>query len=171
MSFAFCSTLTWDPIVPSSQIWQCKNSTFVKIYTSSQIYFKLCAMLSSWSDAVCFDSSATVLFSTVTQGIVFVLYRVDVPWWRGLSLRASPLCSCPQSSFPVQFDGCFTSLCLLALQVLLCITYSSTFEINGDSILRIAEVSLAWRRYHWYAKGEQGASVNLLDVAVYFRSG
>ncbi|CAB1313249.1 unnamed protein product [Coregonus sp. 'balchen'] len=28
------------------------------------------------------------------------------------------------------------------MKVLLCITYSSTFEINGDSILRIAEVSL-----------------------------
>lgn len=32
-----------------------------------------------------------------------------------------------------------TCSCLL-LQVLLCITYSPNFDINGDSILRIAEV-------------------------------
>ena len=32
----------------------------------------------------------------------------------------------------------------LSPQVLLCITYTPTFQINGESILRIAEVQPAW---------------------------
>lgn len=174
MSFVFCSTLTWDLLVPSCQIWQCKNSTSVKRDSKYILLAKCilnCAMLSIWSDAVvCFDSSVTVLFSSHTRHCVCSIQSLCSLVERIIS-ESLAFMQLPPIFFPCSVRWVF---------------YKSLSPCpTGPSLHHVLLHLWDQRRLHpedcWgkpsltevslICKGSQRANVNLLDVAVYFRSG